>query len=308
MKGSGNTSLSKGRTPISARGFAAQLGGGPIGKVLQAFAIMPSQMTANPPSVFDPAKRFETLRNPPIVEAIIDFRATAESSWEEQVVTSRLHAELPDYPQRQVRRAFSFKTEFRGASSTAPAPMASTTTNDGWVGLRMSSQDGKSIAVFSRDGFTYSRLAPYTNWREFSGEALRLWHLHCELAAISEVQRIGARCLNRFDVPVAGLVLSEYLPDLGRYPPGYTRGSFLQRFVLGVPDRPEFAISLLQTMKSPSPPGDQAIGLIIDVDVICTQSLPRKGDIIEKTLNEMHVLRNDVFFASASKRLLDLHR
>jgi uncharacterized protein (TIGR04255 family) len=43
-------------------------------------------------------------------------------------------------------------------------PPKSKIVHQGLTGFRYESSDGKRIAQFQKDGFTFSHLAPYTNW------------------------------------------------------------------------------------------------------------------------------------------------
>ncbi|MEI7672476.1 MAG: hypothetical protein WCK00_10225 [Deltaproteobacteria bacterium] len=47
--------------------------------------------------LIDVTENFRRLAQAPIVEAVIEIRARAESSWAESVVLEQLKANLPDY-------------------------------------------------------------------------------------------------------------------------------------------------------------------------------------------------------------------
>ena len=66
------------------------------------------------------------------------------------------------------------------------------------------------IAQFNKDAFVFSRLNPYEDWERFSGEALRLWGIYCELLKPSEVRRVGLRFINRVVVKQTRVELADY--------------------------------------------------------------------------------------------------
>ena len=65
------------------------------------------------------------------------------------------------------------------------------------------------IAQFRVDGFTFSKIAPYTTWGEVSSEALRLWKVYVEVAKPRQVSRVAVRYINRMRLP--------NVKDLGEY-------------------------------------------------------------------------------------------
>src|SRR5687768_4694924 len=120
------------------------------------------------PIVIDHAERFEHLARAPIAEAVIDLRARAEAPWEEADVTRRLRELLPEYPTFKRVSGVSFTAQLSlapGEGEQSVAPLAA--TDHGWLGVRAESADGRLVAMFTRDGFSLSRLAPYQDWNTF---------------------------------------------------------------------------------------------------------------------------------------------
>src|SRR5258708_35248458 len=60
---------------------------------------------------------------------------------------------------------------------------------------------GSLVAQFRIDGFTFSKLEPYTTWEEVFAEASRLWQLYVAKAQPPEVIRVAVGCINRLRVP-----------------------------------------------------------------------------------------------------------
>src|SRR5438552_1691219 len=141
------------------------------------------------------AEEFPHLTRAPIVEAVIDIRARANTPWEQSSVSERLKRELPDYPkvvsQNDIRHEFQF---------VEGQPPQTRDQNLGWRGLQFQSADQKQIAQFNRDGFTFFRLNEYESWEKLSNESERLWRIYAELAQPMEAQRLGVRFINRIEL------------------------------------------------------------------------------------------------------------
>jgi uncharacterized protein (TIGR04255 family) len=254
----------------------------------------------------DLTESFPLLARAPIVEAVIEIRARAETPWEERAITQSVKTRLKDYPGVLSGRAVQFKMEVALPSAQAgPAAPGKQSVDDmGWRGLRCESADKLHIAQFNRDGFVFSRLAPYESWDQFQQEGLRLWQLHRELAQPTEVERLGLRFINRIAVKQDGLRLEDYLEAPPKPPRGMDLpfAGFLHHDTLSIPGY-SYGINFAQTVQPPQ--GPEAGGLILDIDVFTTQPFNLDEDKLKRHLSEMRWLKNKVFFGSITQRVLE---
>jgi uncharacterized protein (TIGR04255 family) len=192
-------------------------------------------------------EEFPHLSKAPIAEAIIQIGAKARAVWTEPDIQEKLKAELPDYPQQSSHREIT--TELKLNDGQAPTQK---TKDLGWHGVRLRSEDGKQNVHSTRDGFLFSRLAPYPRWEDFSAEAFRLWEIHRRLADPSDVLRLGLRFVNKIVVPVEGLVLREVLPGSPEAPGGLNMpfSNFFHHDTLAIPGE-KYAINLIRTVQRP---------------------------------------------------------
>src|SRR5258708_13985008 len=227
-------------------------------------------------SVFkiDLTESFPLLARAPIVEAVIEVRARAEAPWEEQAITNHIKSKLPEYPSVLSARAVQLRMEFPQPSAqiAQPSPAEQVVHEMGWRGLRCESADKRHIAQFNRDGFVFSRLAPYESWDQLEREGLRLWQLHTDLAQPNEVQRLGLRFINRIAVPQEGLRLEDYLEAPPKAPQGMDLpfAGFLHQDTLTVSGYP-YGIPFTQPVQPPQAP--ETGGLILDIVAFTTQPL-----------------------------------
>ena len=85
-----------------------------------------------------------------------------------------------------------------GEITVAPEQSPQQAVQDlGVTGYAFHSSDNKDIVQFRRDGFSFSRLAPYTAWEDVSEKTVGFWRLYLETAEPIEVTRLAIRTINR---------------------------------------------------------------------------------------------------------------
>ena len=246
-------------------------------------------------------EKFTHLQNAPIREALIDFRARAGIPWNEETLRSMLQPKLSDYPTVMVQNSMIVGFMLNPHSTTAE-----TKKEQSWKGLQFRSADGIRVARFDRDGFTFSRLAPYQDWDDLQDEVLRLWEIHIQAADPDKIVRIGVRFINRVDLPLTTVELKDYIPSFPQQPLGLemlNQENFLHIDHFQVPNY-NYSVSVTKTLErgvQDAAGTFQSWGIILDVDVSTLEHLDVKdfGQIRTK-LAEMRWLKNKVFFGSIS--------
>jgi uncharacterized protein (TIGR04255 family) len=248
----------------------------------------------------DLAEPFRQLSHAPIVEAVINIRARAQVPWEESVIAQQLKPRLEDYPNILSR------TQAQQQVTLGQGEPKAEMRNLGWYGLDCWAVDQKQIAQFSRDGFLFGRLQPYQDWERFSSEAMRLWHIHVEVAQPLEVQRVGVRFINRIEMqpgedPCEALLRAQPESPAGLDVP---LTGFFQRDTFGVPGH-SFAINVIRTIQPPPTPEGGTSAAILYIDVVTTAPL-RLGqtDELAQRLQQMRWLKNKVFFGNIAENAL----
>jgi len=252
----------------------------------------------------DFTEKFEHLKNAPIVEAVVSIHARPEKRLEEKELLAALKSKLPDYPTVVSQNESSVTFQLTG-DGPAPAPGQ----NISWKGIRFQSADKLHLAQFNKDGFVFSRLAPYTEWNHLSNEAFRLFEIFVEVAKPREIQRLGLRFVNRFEMPPAETQFEQYIQPHPQPPVGLDLPftGFFHQDSFAIPGHP-YGINIVRTIQPPMPPLVLGVGLIIDTDVF-TQ-MPFEFDL-ERTkhyLAEMRWLKNKVFFGSISEKSVELFK
>jgi uncharacterized protein (TIGR04255 family) len=250
----------------------------------------------------DVTDEFEHLPSAPIIEAVIEIRAQAETPWEEGDIQERLKPQLPDYPEVVSTGTFRQQVKLeRGSVEQSYRDL-------GWRGLRFQSADNPHIAQFNRESFVFSRLHPYESWEQFSKEAFRLWGMHIQLANPTQVQRFGLRFINRMPL-VKGKQLKFYLESPPKPPRKLklTLNGFFYQHKLSVPGHP-YAVNITQTVLPPEEPTTQDAALILDIDVFSEEPFELRNGALERRLAEMRWLKNRAFFGSITHKALESFR
>jgi uncharacterized protein (TIGR04255 family) len=248
----------------------------------------------------DLEEEFPHLNKAPIIEAIIEIRARAESPWEESDITNRLKAELPDYPTKHSLNAVQQEFVF-GVQQPQGALQ-----DLGWAGLRMQSADKLYVAQFNRNNFVFSRLHPYENWEDLEKEARRLWALHAQLARPSEAQRLGVRFINRIQMPAQERRFEDYIDPHPETPRGLDLPylNFLYRETLVVPGH-EYGINLTRALQHPQDEASDGIAIILDIDVFTMQPFTFDAADLDRRLTAMRWLKNKSFFGTITSKALE---
>jgi uncharacterized protein (TIGR04255 family) len=246
------------------------------------------------------------LRNPPIVEAVIEIRREVPAAWDRAQITAHLRERLPDYPTVTDHNRFAFSASFHvGKDGPAAAPSEAVAHDAGWQGVQLTNKEGTYTAKFLRDLFSMSRLKPYESWGAFWEEAWRLWQVYLRCTEPSNVARLGLRYINRLDPPGADADPRKYLRGVTLVRKGLRIGGFFHEEVLAA--EPPFAVTLRRAGQPKA--GARGMTLLLDIDVMTTDS-PRAPDAdeIRQRFARMRALRTEVFLSSCTEAALELIR
>ncbi|MEI6656696.1 MAG: TIGR04255 family protein [Verrucomicrobiota bacterium] len=236
------------------------------------------------------------LNRAPITEAVIDLRCRVDSTFDVNAFRG-LEADI-GYPIVKPIQLFEFT--MRQEPGKEPE---NTQVNHGLIGWRFTSADGKQVAQFRKDGFTFSRLAPYANWDEVFAEASRLYLLYLAAARPEEVTRPAVRYVNRMLLPETEV--GDFSPFLTAPPacpvdcPVVLNG-FLTQVQVHDP-LTGISATITQTIQSG---GDSPgfVPVVLDLDVYETRSFPPDSKTILARFDALRVTKNRYFFNSITEK------
>lgn len=243
-----------------------------------------------------------TLKNPPIIEAVVEIKCAAQAVWEEEVVKPKLQESMSEYEFLDSRYGYLSSIQFEDGETTAPP------IRKDWIGARFRSEDEKYITSFTNEAFTCSRLEPYETWDSFKQEALRIWNVHEKIAESTEVERLDLRYINRIPIDNDHRELSDYIhnpPDApNRF--GLDVYMFLHKDTF-IDSTKKYAINITKTLQRPDDVSQNEFSLILDINIHTlkpiTIDLPQQNNTISEKFDEMRELKNQVFFGTITDEL-----
>jgi uncharacterized protein (TIGR04255 family) len=235
------------------------------------------------------------LQNAPIVEAVIDFRVVRQEQ-----VAAETFADLSSAIGEQYAKAVSIQSLWArfGVDNGKVLNSSQMQTELGWRYQR-----GTEIAQFRVDGFTFSKIAPYTTWEDVSAEAFRLWKIYIDVAKPKQVSRVAVRYINQMQLPDVK-DLGEYLeaPPRLKEPISQTIRDFLTR--VNVRDDKRNASAVIVQALEPRM-GPDMISLLLDIDA--SREINEKLDDTEllTVFEQLRELKNEIFFASITEKIVE---
>src|SRR6266571_5080479 len=244
---------------------------------------------------------FPHLSQAPITEALIDIQVTLPP---EITVDSlkALHSKVKSsYPELKARQKWSGRIEFKEDKS----PDLSS-ENLGIDGFLFASHDKLQIVQFRLDGFTFSRLRPYENWKRLRDEARRLWLVYREGTGVEAIGRIAVRYVNLLEI-TPGAALETVLTNPPKPPDGFSENvlSFHNRQVIQEPNTGTLAI-ITQVMEPP--PGAIKIPLWLDIDIFRSATGEVSEEELWGTLEHLALLKNEVFFKLITLEAMETYK
>lgn len=238
------------------------------------------------------------LNNAPIIEAVIDIRVNLPPAFNPEEFLSFSEHLSGEYPKNEPRRIFTGAFGIKEDKPFIEEPVIK-----GIQGYIYKSEDEKNIVQFRIDGFTFSRLNPYTEWQSVFSEAKRLWGLYSSKSSPELITRIAVRYINKLDIPLSMNDFKEYLtapPEVpGSLPQGISQ--FLTKIVIHEEDITANIIQMLDKSIKPD-----HIGVILDIDVFKVKKLGFDKESVLLEFNQLRDFKNRIFFESITEEMARL--
>ena len=165
-----------------------------------------------------PAKPPRHYAHAPITEALIDIQVDLPAGFDPGQL-EEFHASIASqYPVKNKGFDVQMQAEF---SPSQAGPAKTTQTLRGFAFV---SADGRQVVQVRRDGFTFSRLAPYETWEDLRTEARRLWELYRSAVKPIQMTRVAVRYINQINIPLPMRDFADYLRTIPQVSPGLEQG------------------------------------------------------------------------------------
>ena len=259
------------------------------------------------PEAFDRDSRMvhvlmlEVFPNAPISEALIDIRVKLSSSVSLSDL-ERLHSHIArEYPDKKTRRMW--EGTFEMGNEKDPLQKVQFQAD----GYAFTSPDGKQVVQYRLEGFTFSRLRPYTRWEELFAEARRLWGVYADHIKPVNVTGLAVRYINSIEIPFKTFDYDDYFTAAPRIPPLLPQNlaHFFTRLVIPFADRDAIATITTTPSNKPDPINtDIILDIAVSKDAMLEPNDGRVWDII----SILREIKNEIFFGSITERTKEFFR
>lgn len=232
-------------------------------------------------------------RNPPVVEAVCEFRFEPSSAWD-LAVPGLVYERLQEtYPEREQVRAVESAIQV----SEEGVQQNVTTANR----VRFRSAGGEALVQVGEHLLSANHLAPYPTWEAFRPMVLEAFEVYRSVAAPTGIDRVGLRYINRISIPGDTVELEDYFrlyPEIGdsledraftsflmgiQWPFDEERDLLRLQFASGEPDQPGSVVALLDLDYFLAQPGELRFE---DLEAWLEQAHGRVEDVFEGCLRD----------------------
>lgn len=242
------------------------------------------------------------LNNPPITEALIDFRVNLPEETTLERLAKYKDFVLKRFSKREERIEVEAGVEFRkGEFRYAPIK--------GKVnGYIFRSQDGRKVFQSRLDGFTFSVLKPYESWEKLREETREIWTHYIEIARPINVSRIAVRYINRIEIPLPVNDFKEYILTVPEIAQGLPQAMSESFFRLIIANEHIKAAAIITERVMPGSQDAKTVPVIFDIDVFRFEKLKPDDINLWKLLEDLRSFKNDIFFKSLTDKAMELFK
>lgn len=244
----------------------------------------------------------EQLANPPLVEAVCEFRFDPTEQWD-WTVPGRLYDRIQDeFPRREQVQGLGFSLQI----GEGPQP-AVPTIQGGLDRVLMGREDGSALVQVGLNQLVINHKVPYPGWKSFSALIDRILETYLDLVP-SSFQRVGLRYINQIAVPSDSPLKIGWLITLDPpIPQEIDRPliNFYQRYELRH-DEPQ-GILVHQTGMQVIAPENERV-LMLDLDFGSLPDAAPSAANADSWLHAAHDRVEEAFLASVNPDLLERMR
>ncbi len=242
-------------------------------------------------------KTWPQLNRAPIVEGLMDIQVEQSPEVSLSAIEACADDLVAEFPSREEIRIF--KSQF---SISANGGSSFTSETPAQTGLMLRSTDGKWVTQFRLDGFSLSRLEPYSSWSELKARAQVLWGKYQAITKPNKIIRFALRYINRISLPPGESFETTFKTTFsiaGSLPQSVA--GFLLRFV--VPFDTEKAIAIVTQALS-----ENSQECTFDLDTFAAIPDGIADESMWTRFEDLRSVKNRLFFESLTPQALEKYR
>jgi uncharacterized protein (TIGR04255 family) len=246
------------------------------------------------------AKRYKRA---PIVEAVIEIRVAPQraGALSQKVLGPMAMALKGEFPKQAPMQMLQM-----GVAARQPGAGLTQSFSQADIGFRLSRGDDSRVLQIRQEGFAYSHLAPYSDWKTFRGEAQPLWEQYRALCPDAKLTRCALRYINRIDIPANRVEIEDYFELCPRIPKALPQSDVsASTMSLQMPQVDlDCVANINQGLSEPVKPDH--ISFILDIDVFKLGIESWHDADLWPYLDRLRVRKNEIFEACITDRTREL--
>ncbi len=236
-------------------------------------------------------------RNPPIIEALCEFRFEQDSEWDPTVYGLMYEKTKDDFPKRKKARQLSL-----GLAAESDGMRQRVQASDR---MQFLSSDEKTLVQVAENLLVVNKMAPYGSWEELVPTVMHCFDVYSEVATPTKVGRIGLRYINRLDLPGPRADLEEFVefrPHLGSALP-QDHGPFSVSVMLPYHQERDVLKLEFSSCEASSP---AVLSATLDLDYFLAEAMDVDGQSVRNWLDAAHSQVERIFEACITDRLREV--
>jgi uncharacterized protein (TIGR04255 family) len=236
-------------------------------------------------------------RNPPVIEALCEFRFESGEPWD-MAVPGLVYEKVRDgFPKR--RQVQGFETTFASGPKGIQQQIAPTSL------IQFLRDDEKAVIQVGPNLLAVNHLKPYPGWQDFLPLIRRGFEAYCGAASPKGIDRVGLRYINLIEFPGERVELEDYLefrPFVGpRLPQDHGA------FIVGIQVSFENARDALRLqLASSAVETPNVLAVVLDLDYFLVQQGAVPKEQVFDWIEIAHHHLEEVFEACITNRLRQL--
>ena len=239
-------------------------------------------------------------RNPPIEEAVVEFRFVPGQEWD-LTIPGKLH-EHPDIKNRYPGKPRTQKS-LEAAYRAEPDQPPNLAVREGIARIQLVDLDGRHLISLGADVLSVNILRPYDGWGQFRPRIETALRAYLEVAKPTGVSRVGVRYINKILLPGNEIDIGTYFMS------GFSSPPELPSKMVGFMSRVEYlyqdGVKLLLTHATVDAP-ERYSAVLMDLDVIWEGAEVKDLDRIMEIVDDLHEREGKAFEAIITDALREV--
>ena len=234
-------------------------------------------------------------KNPPVVEAICEFRLTQDTPWDLTIpglFYEKVKANFPHREQRMVQEV-ELTLEPQGFQQRIRTSER----------ILLFTQDRKLLVQLGPRLLVVNALKPYPTWQGFKPRIEMAWRNLQEVVEVKGLERVGLRYINRVELPVQNMELKEYFefyPFIGKRLPQQMVSFIASAEFPYVEGRDRCRVQLTPI---PATKAGEKGTLVLDIDYFLARPRAVEASTVLTWIEEAHSRVEEVFEGCITDRL-----